>query len=448
MVNVRIFQGNQIGGCVVVVETKYQDSIHRIMIDFGSSLPGHESDDFVFPWDEEKIDGVFFTHNHGDHMGRIMEIPSDIPLYMGEISRRVMKTMYSYLSKIRGEEAKENKKVYDLLSSDAVHTFYEYNPGEFESVEIPGFKIEPYRVCHSAYDSYMYLIEAYDDDEGKKVILHTGDYRGHGRVAENMIPAIREKIHADGREVNYLITEGTMMSRMDEKVLTEDDMMAEAAAYLKEHRYAFVVCGSTNLDSIASFYNAAQMASETGERYVYTYNRYMASQLKVFSETAGTSDERYNFKHVYTMDLYKDLKSKQWTNSMTQKKLMEITGFLAFIKPEERCEKFIQPFIDDYLLGRTKEKPVIIYSMWDGYLRDDYANTARIPEWISFFKKMEGQGVEVKHLHTSGHAVPSFIAKVINEVSPTDAIIPIHTEHADMFKNIDISNDLKAKIRY
>ena len=51
---------------------------------------------------------------------------------------------------------------------------------------VPGFTVEPYSVDHSAYDAYMFLVEAADPayGNGKRVILHTGDFRGHGSRAD------------------------------------------------------------------------------------------------------------------------------------------------------------------------------------------------------------------------------------------------------------------------
>jgi ribonuclease J len=79
---------------------------------------------------------------------------------------------------------------------------------------------------------------------------------------------------------------------------------------------------------------------------------------------------------------------------MTKKELMEKTGFLAIIKPEEWCEKFLDPFIDDYKSGKSKmdQMPVIIYSMWEGYvqeyLKDENGNRinnkAKNQAWIDF----------------------------------------------------------------
>ena len=37
MADVKIYQGNQIGGCVTVISAEVDGKTHRIMIDYGSS---------------------------------------------------------------------------------------------------------------------------------------------------------------------------------------------------------------------------------------------------------------------------------------------------------------------------------------------------------------------------------------------------------------------------
>lgn len=452
MSDIRIIQGNQIGGCVTVISTFVEGVIHRIMIDYGSSLPGSDNtEDFEYPWADEPVDAVFFTHYHGDHVGRLMDIPNDVPLYMGETARQVMINIQETLAKLQDDEGEKHKRVLEVLrDDDRVHTFH-FNDKYYDHVTgIPGFKIEPYSVDHSAYDAYMFLIEADDPkyENGKKVILHTGDFRGHGRRGKAMLPVIQYYIHKNGRKVNALIIEGTMMSRMEEEVKTENRMMYEAADYLRDHKYAFLICSSTNLDSLASFYQAAQMAASPFRRYLYTYNDYYRIQLKTFSDTAGGFSDVYQFDNVYRLQLDKELKSGKWKKAMTQKALMERTGFLAIIKPEDWCEKYLDPFIEDYKSGKSKmdQMPVIIYSMWEGYIREyskdengnKVENKAKNRAWIDFLKRQEGKGVEIKHIHTSGHASPQMLADVIKAVAPTDEIYPMHTEKPERFKELDI----------
>ena len=445
MTAIDIFQGNQIGGCVTVITATRGDEIHRIMIDYGESLPGCDNaEDFIYPWKQAPIDAVFFTHYHGDHVGKIMDIPDNIPIYMGETARKVMLNIYEHLSHIEGVEGEFHKRVHQLLSDDnRIHTFH-YNSERryYDAVgDIPFFSIEPYSVDHSAYDAYMFLIEADDEtkETGKKVIVHTGDFRGHGRRGKAMLKMIDYYIHKNHREIDVLITEGTMMSRLSEDVKTEAQMQAEATEYLREHKHVFLIWSSTNLDSLTSFYQAWQSASLPYRGYMYTYSRYFEKQLRTFSDTAGRFSDVYQFDNVYHLDLDRQFQHEKWSASKTQKELMKENGFLTIIKPELFCEKYIDAFMD------CDDKPVIIYSMWDGYLNPEHKAYNKV--WDEFLKTQEAKGIEVKHLHTSGHATSKMIADVIKAMNPKEEIIPMHTECPEEFMKLDIGEELKNKIR-
>lgn len=449
MAEIITYQENQIGGCVTVITACVDGKTHRIMIDYGSSLEGSEvQEEFQYNWADEPVDAVFFTHYHGDHVGRIMEIPEEIPLYMGETARKVMINIQEALVRTSGREAQSHEKVLAVLKDNNRVRTFQWNGKYYEHItEIPGFVIEPYSVDHSAYDAYMFLIEATDMEMpgGRKVILHTGDFRGHGRRGKRMLDVVKYYIHKGGRKVDSLVIEGTMMSRQTEKVMSEFEMQLEATKYLKKHKYAFLICSSTNLDSLASFYQAAQMASNPFGRYMYTYNAYFARQLKTFSETAGEFSEVYQFQNVHVLNLDQKLKAKKWTKALTQKELMEYTGFLAVIKPEEFCEKYVDAFVEAYRKGRISEMPVLIYSMWDGYIETE--NKAKKQNWIAFIDRQKAKGIEVKHLHTSGHATIEMIENLINHVNPQEEIVPIHTECRDAFMSLNICNELKDRIR-
>lgn len=170
--------------------------------------------------------------------------------------------------------------------------------------------------------------------------------------------------------------------------------------------------------------------------YLYTYNEYVCQQLRTFTELAGDKTDLYRFEKVYVLRPDQEFRHKAWDKPKKQKDLMREHGFLALIKPEDFCEKFINEFLD--------VKPVIVYSMWDGYL--DPEKAAYIPKWDTFLKRQQVKGVEVKRLHTSGHATADQLAQLIRAVNPKEAIYPIHTEHAEGFCELDIPQELKDRV--
>ncbi len=439
MQHVKIYQGNQIGGCVTVISAMHEGQIHRIMIDYGSSLPGSDNKrDFEYPWDDEPVDAVFFTHYHGDHVGRLMEIPPNVPLYMGSVAREAMINIQDSLgSSDRVPDRELHQREAEVLRDDNRVRTFNWNGTFYDHVDdIPGFVIEPYSVDHSAYDAYMFLVEAEDPDRksGRYITVHTGDFRGHGRRGHKMIRLINSYIrHFRKRSVDALVIEGTMMSRSKEKVLTEPQMQMKAARLLYKNRYAFLVCSSTNVDSLASFYEAAQEAAFPSYRNLYVYNRYFKKQLELFTATAGSFADVYKFEHVVELDSNRNIEHTSASGQKyTQQQLMEIFGFLAVIKPVDYHEKYIDAFVEAYKSKKIKQMPVLIFSMWDGYL--DPKHPAFQKEWYDFIKRQEEKGVKIEYLHTSGHATPKMLADVINAVAPTDALYPMHTEAFEEFK--------------
>lgn len=120
-------------------------------------------------------------------------------------------------------------------------------------IKLGDISVTPYVVDHSAPDSYMFLIEA----DGKR-ILFTGDFREHGIAGEN--ETLEKLLNTYIGEVDILITEGTMLSRIDEAkhniVRTENDLGKRAAELFRENKQSVILVFSTNLDSIMELYHA------------------------------------------------------------------------------------------------------------------------------------------------------------------------------------------------
>ena len=77
-------------------------------------MPGAEVvENIEYDWEKGNVDAVFFTHYHGDHIGRFMEIPDNVDLYMGEVTRKVL---------INLNTALHNKEVVDkLINRPGIH---------------------------------------------------------------------------------------------------------------------------------------------------------------------------------------------------------------------------------------------------------------------------------------------------------------------------------------
>ncbi len=451
MAEITIYNRNQIGRCVTVVSSAKAG----IMIDFGENLPGTESAAALeFDWEAERIDAVLFTHYHGDHIGRFREIPPGIPLYMGKVTRQVMTTIAKY---IKDEEAlrilRDDSRIHEVKAA--------------ETFSVQDIRITPYMVDHSAFDAYMYLLETPD-----QTILHTGDFRGHGYRGKKIIPMIRRYIRQNGtRKIDVLITEGTMLSRRAETAYSEAELLKDCIRLFQKHRYVFLICSSTNADTLATFYQAAQ------SRHIKMFaSRYVCEQISHFRSAAeeyrdsisnrkktaeeyrnsvnnwektteeyrnginnqrketGTSLGPYDFKYVYEYDPDAEIFLAKAGKTIKQEELMRKQGFCTVIKAEKPYRKWIERF--------QEFDPIVVYSMWEGYLNPEHkAYDRRCREFLDSCSHVE-------YMHTGGHASAELIAEVINAVEPEETIYPIHTENAKELEQLPIKEELRKKIRY
>lgn len=420
--NIKIYNGDQIGGCITVITTKSS----KIVIDFGENLPGaKENSEIDFDWKQEKIDAVFFTHYHGDHIGRFMEIPDNVDIYMGEVTFRVMLNI-----RIALKDYKTVAKLNNRLANGTLNFVERNKPVKIgEDITVTGYSVD-----HSAYDAFMYLIEA----DGTN-ILHTGDYRDHGHRGHVVKDGKDQNVIIDvikyyvlknnKRKVDILITEGTMMGeRAAEKRFSEKDLMIWATEYLKEHRYIFLKVSSTNVDTLASFYQAAKANGIT----MYA-NSYILNQFNVY-RTAGRKHGTYlyDFYNAKQFPFISEKDDADNSAAFTTIDMMRKNGFVAIVREHEHYEKVMDVLAD--------VSPKLIYSLWEGYL--DPKRKAYNEKLAMFCEKYNAMTV-----HTSGHAYPELIEQVITAVNPTQMIWPIHTENADEFMKLNISDELKSKVK-
>ena len=392
---ITIHRATQIGGQITRISTAQAS----IIIDLGHNLPNHAEDKDVYDNDcaiakiTEGCSAILYTHYHGDHIGLFHHVPNNIPQYIGEVAKQVVYRKYKQLCFLR-DLPLQQKYCHALTIASGMHTFHENQILHFGDISVT-----PYFVSHSAYDAYMFLIEA----EGKR-ILHTGDFRGHGYLSKGLLPTIQKHIG----QVDVLIIEGTMLARKDETILTERVLSQKAAELMKEHKYVFVHCSSTDMERLASFKNAAR--SMFPKRPLLA-DEFQKDILALYSETAGKKSACFDFGKIYTYS-EKNSKLKAW---------MLKEGFTMFIRASASFNKLLDSI---FPILPMEEKPLLIYSMWNGYKQQQSTQ-----EFLDF---AESLGIKVIDIHTSGHADRNDLHKFLARLNPQH-IIPIHTVNTEWF---------------
>lgn len=301
--NIKFLHADQIGGCVTLIST----DTTKICIDFGENLPGSKHKEALevegLTSGEVQYDAVFFTHYHGDHIGRFNKILPGIPLYMSQMCRYALLNIYHALAK---HDAQYKKQIEILEDKTRNHVLWPQ-----QAVQVGDIKVTPYTIDHSAEAAMMFLIETPD-----KRILHMGDFRTHGFMGEKLKKLLLHYVLGLGlhyKPVDILITEGTNMTREEGELLTEDELLTQACALMREHKLVFCICSSTNFIRLRNFYRAARYAHK-----IVLASRYMLEQVQSY--------------YQYKLDLY------AYLNNYKQDRQARLPGMYSLLLDKEALQ--------------------------------------------------------------------------------------------------------------
>ena len=384
---INIIRGqNQIGGSIIEISSKST----KIILDIGSNL---EDKEIVVPEidglfkGKAKYDGVLISHYHSDHVGLATRILPEIQIYMGEKSYEIYKVSNEYMGKEYLKEPKIFKAEEEFFIGD--------------------IKITPYLCDHSAFDSYMFLL----DCEGKRM-LYTGDFRSNGR--KSFEPLLRKL-----PKVDVLITEGTNLSnnKIGKINLTEKELEKKGIELLEGNdKPIFVLMAATNIDRIVTFY---KIANATKRLFLLdTYAGLITDTIGGNIPNPGTfSNVRMFLTNQNKYEILENYKK----NKIGRKGIVN-SNFMMCVRSS------MKQYLENYPEGFSFEGCTMFYSMWEGYKKEK-----NMKEFLEF---MEEKGVKIISLHTSGHADEKDFDKLIKKVEPK-IIIPVHTENSEWFKRYE-----------
>ena len=249
---IKIHRGTgQIGGNIIEVGTKQT----RLIFDAGSNLPPLDDRKFSDPveiqgltYGDAAFDAVFISHHHNDHCGLIDRILPGIPIWSGKETGRILNVISDFTD---GKPS----RVTDFFTDGA----------NCLPCQIGDIRVTPIGVDHSAYDAYMFLIQA----DGKS-LLYTGDYR----AVEEIPGEIRNLLGITGK-LDVMITEGTNIRAVQRgagRTLRDEDMIRfEAEKIMQGHAgTVFVLCSSTNEARIRAVNTACAQAGRVSCQDLFT----------------------------------------------------------------------------------------------------------------------------------------------------------------------------------
>ena len=405
---------HEIGGtCVELISQGF-----HLLLDYGLPLVDAAGEEFVLPANAsreslleqgilhdipavhsnyEGNSAVLISHAHPDHYGLLPYLDPRVPVYASRGTAELMQATALFVP--RGGR-RGDLEVLEVWKPAAIGPF----------------RVTPYLVDHSAPDALAYLIEA----EGKR-LFYTGDFRATGRKR-----TLFEQLVAEPpKPVDLLLIEGTMFGRESEAALTEDELEQHLVERLAtSDNIAVIFASGQHLDRLVTAYRAARRSGRT--LVLDLYVAWVLEQLKVLSDNIPQPG-------------WEKVAVKFWRNHARTLAEEGHEDFLyehrdARIDLEEiaaRPGNYLLHARDNSLFPVIAERlpdPAAIdiyWSMWQGY----YRAGSRVRDYA------ERYGIEVVHLHTSGHAGITHLRQLVEALSPKK-LLPVHTFHPGKFETL------------
>ena len=354
--------------------------------------------------ENEKVAAIFISHSHMDHYGLLSYVNPEIPIYMSE-------------------GAKELVEISNIFTPNKTKGLNIQVFSKTGKIRVGDFEVTAHLVDHSAFDARAFMIEA----EGKR-IFYSGDFRGHGR--KRLL--FKKVISNPPKDIDCLLMEGSMLGRGKQKFSNGEAVQKGIEDILgNRNNIKFLFVSSQNIDRIVSAYKACRRT-----KYIFVIDIYTAYILLKLNKITSHLPQ-FDWQDIRVMFFkYHADKLAEAGN----KELLYLFNKRRIKVPEINKEKnrILMLLRDNSLFPKVVDQiqdcrgAVIIYSMWEGYLTDKFKDYC------------ERAGIEIKQIHTSGHATVKDLQVFADALKPK-TLIPIHTFETKLyprlFRNVKILRD-------
>lgn len=359
-------------------------------------------------YEEPRIDAVFLSHPHMDHVGYLPFIDENIPIYCGECTKTIMDAMQESGRINLGE-----------------HKFHTFRTGK--KVRLDALEIEPIHVDHSVPGAYGFVVHT---SEGS--IVYSGDYRVHGPMAK-MTNEFADK--AAESEPIVLVSEGTRVCPEESQVIHSEARVKNESNAIVANTSKLVVVAfySRDIDRFKTYY---EIAKNNDRKFVIPLKlAHLLSKLK--------SDPVLKIPDVMKDENILFYKKRKKTGEFAEsdyytweRPFLEKAVNYEYVHENESKLLFNLDLVSftELIDVRPSVGGHFIHSMSEPFSEEDIGADV-MNNWLGHF------GLKLHQIHASGHCPSKDLIQIVNRIQPK-RLIPVHTEHPilfkDLFKRLDV----------
>ena len=421
----------------------------------------------TFP--EQKIDALFISHAHMDHIGMAGFLDCNIPFVVNPMTAVLMKCIEDtgiglgsenvYVSDrvcrdgcVLNSPSKEKdgrkdeyygRKIVLTEESNRTALFMKEKPvkskdicgGSCATTETLGMETKCFPVDHSIYGAAAHAIRS---KEGW--IVYSGDVRMHGRNKDDTSRFIEEAAKLSPKA---LIIEGTRTSRIEDTEagsLTEAEVAKNCMAACEEAKGLIIA------DFAARNFERLEIFSEIAEK--------MGRQMVITAKDAYYLESMAKADGVDRLEGLDIFDPNRGGSPDFQESNIRENHSDQFIRPEEirdNQEGYILAFSVFDMPSMLDIKPkggTYIYSGSGSFDEEADFDFSRLDNWIKKLgmtavgfemvpvESHRGRTVYIPRftggLHASGHASKEELIKMIERIRP-EFLVPVHTENPEYF---------------
>jgi ribonuclease J len=450
--DLRFYGGvNQIGGNKILVTDRKADA--RVFLDFGMNFAVHSQyfAEFIQPrtangiadfievgllprikgiyrrdllefaglerHEDAEVDAVILSHAHLDHAAHVSFLDERIPIYCNAITHSILEAIHETAPR-RLESEIINYKRRPLLNHKEKPI-----PREFKIVKgkfkIGGLEIEMIPVDHSVPGASALLIHGTD-----QTIAYSGDLRMHGTegyLTEQFLERLRQA------KPDVFLCEGT---RIDQTDRNSEKYVKDGSSQEITKAKGLVMADFAFKDT-TRFLTFLELARDSGRKLLVAFkDAYYIRKLKaLIPSLPGLNDESLLlYLEKRGTGTFSERDYYSWEREFLDRQNTVRPDYVSAHQNEIIAAMGYYD-ITELIDLKPTEGSIYIKSASEVINEEQVFDMKRLMAWLDHF------GMGYHHFHASGHAPQADLARIMRE-SNARKIIPIHTEHADMFSSL------------